>query len=366
MSDDHKDMPDLPPRFGRDDPGFLWRHWWRRRRPEAQILASELDLIAAEKMGVPADIIGHIESRFRDREPSEQIAAAVELRKQLLHLPIFDDARTKRLILHLRERYATALGTVAAEKYARTQINLDAPETTTSDLKAEADSLLEQLKLIYTLSSERDNLLARMRRCALFLLAGLFVLMWVVSQLAPGLPDNATAAQTGAYFGFNDALNVTVLAVVGAAGAMVSLLRRTEDVAKATAADVDPVRQVSALQQGITAVFISAFVGAAVAFVLLALFTMGQAAYEQFIPPVLSALFPAVVECKPTESAGCMQLIDSRIRFDGPANMAKMLIWAFIGGFAEQLVPDILDRITRAAKLSQETVATSNPPAEGS
>lgn len=359
MPDDLNDLSKLPPRFSQDQPGFLWRNWWRRRRPEAQILASELDLIAAEKLGVPGDIIDHIESRFRDREPSEQIAAAVELRKQLLHLPVFDDARTKRLILHLRERYATALGTVAAEKYARTQIDLEAPETTTSDLKAEADSLLEQLKLIYTLSSERDNLLARMRRCALYLLVLLFGALGLISMAGDGIKDLAQLVT------FNDTLNAIVLAVIGAAGAMVSLLRRTEDVAKATAADVDPVRQVSALQQGITAVFISAFVGSAVAFVLLALFAMGQEAYKEFIPPVLQPLFPTVKACDQGQIYGCISLVDSRIQFDGFPNMAKMLIWAFIGGFAEQLVPDILDRITRAAKLSQETVATSNPPAEG-
>jgi len=360
VTDDSKEKARIPDRFGRDEPGFLWRRWWRRRRPEAQILASELDLIAAEKLGVPADIIAQIESRFRDHEPSEQIAAAVELRKQMLNCPSFDDARVKRLILHLRERYATALGAIAAEKYARTQIDLNAAETTSSDLKAEADSLLEQLKLIYTLSSERDSLLARMRRWALFLLAGLFVALGVISMAGDDIKDPVRLIT------FNDTLNMTVLAVVGAAGAMVSLLRRTEDVAKATAADVDPVRQISALQQGITAVFISGFVGAAVAYVLLALFAMGHEAYKDFIPPVLQPLFPTIKPCDPGRIYGCIALVDSRIQFDGFANMAKMLIWAFIGGFAEQLVPDILDRITRAAKVSQETVATaSNPPAEG-
>lgn len=356
MSDGYKDLPDLPLRFSREDPGFLWRNWWRRRWPQAQILASELDLIAAAKLGVPADIIRHIESHFRDSDPIEQIAAAVELRKQLLRLEAFDDARTRRLILHLRERYAAALGPVAAEKYARTQTDLQSDQTTTADLKAEADGLLEELKLIYTLSGVRDNLLSRMRKWALYLPVQLVLGFGVINMIGEGLSGPQATA-------FNDLRNAALLAIVGVVGAMVSLMRRTEDVAT-TATDVDIIQQMSA-RQGVIAVFISAFIGATVSIALLALFATGREAYQEFIPPVLEALFPTIKPCDPGQIYGCISLVDHRIQFDGFQNMAKMLIWAFIGGFAEQLVPDILDRITRAAKPSQEAVATSNPPAEG-
>ena len=329
------------------------------RYAEARVLAAELDLDLVQvalRHAPPSRTDGDFDQAndaaereekfarltagFNSPFPSEQIAAAVDLRKWLVC--DYDRERLIWFLPQLRERYAMAVGPKAPKPDPPPA---DPTQVTRETLEAEALSLLERLKLLYTLSSEREILTGRMRRWALGLLGALFIAL-IVTRLAPSLMPPGDFRTTS-----NILANFAVIAFVGAAGAMVSILRRTESAMESASSDIDPVRQVSALSQGLTAVFIAAFVGAAVSFVLIAIFASGLMREGTIVGATAAALFPHLDPCA---KACTLSLLDNGLIFGGPAESAKMLVWAFIGGFSEQLVPDVLDRLTKAANAANK------------
>jgi hypothetical protein len=328
------------------------------RYAEARVLAAELDLDLTE-IALRHGSRGHSESDedeghsqaereekfkrltegFNSPYPSEQIAAAVDLRKWMVR-----DYGLERLIWfvpQLRERYALAVG-----PKGKLEPIPQAPEgATRAELEAEALSLLERLKLLYTLSSEREVLTGRMRRWALGLLGVLFLAL-MVTRLIPNMIPPGAAREA-----VNVVVNFALIAFIGAAGAMVSVLRRTESAMESASSEIDPVRQVSALSQGLTAVFIAAFVGMSVSFVLVAFFASGLVREGAIVGGGAASLFPTIVPCR----YDCpISLVNRGLMFAAAGDSAKMMVWAFIGGFSEQLVPDVLDRLTKAARATKK------------
>ena len=324
------------------------------RYAEARVLAAELDLDLTE-IALRHGSRGHSESDleegnsqaereekfkrltegFNSPYPSEQIAAAVDLRKWMVR-----DFGLERLIWfvpQLRERYALAVG----PKSKLEPIPISPDDAPRAVLEAEALSLLERLKLLYTLSSEREVLTGRMRRWALGLLGVLFLALMVTRVIPNLVPPGSTREAV------NIIANFSLIAFIGAAGAMVSVLRRTESAMESASSEIDPVRQVSALSQGLTAVFIAAFVGMSVSFVLVAFFASGLVREGAIVGGGAASLFPTIIPCR----YDCpLSLVNRGLMFAAAGDSAKMMVWAFIGGFSEQLVPDVLDRLTKAAR----------------
>lgn len=332
------------------------------RYAEARVLAAELDLDLAEialrhsqESTGPDDFTGEnslaerrekfarLSQGFNSPYPSEQIAAAVDLRKWMVRE--YSIERLLWFVPQLRERYAMAMG----PKALKLEPVPEHPEPVTREtLEAEALSLLERLKLLYTLSSEREILTGRMRRWALSLLGMLFVAL-LVTRILPNLMPPGAAREA-----ITVIANFSLIAFVGAAGAMVSVLRRTESAMESASSEIDPVRQVSALSQGLTAVFIAAFVGMSVSFVLVAFFASGLVREGAVVGAGTASLFPQIVPCR----YDCpISLINRGLMFPGAADSAKLLVWAFIGGFSEKLVPDVLDRLTKAARAKKPSDA---------
>jgi len=180
-----------------------------------------------------------------------------------------------------------------------------------------------------------------MRRWALGLLCWLFLALMVTRVLPNITPPGALRESVTVISNFS------LIAFVGAAGAMVSVLRRTESAMASASSEIDPVRQVSALSQGLTAVFIAAFVGMSVSFVLVAFFASGLVQNGDIVGKGAATLFPQIVPCR----YDCpITLVNRGMMFAAAIDAAKMMVWAFIGGFSEQLVPDVLDRLTKAAR----------------
>jgi hypothetical protein len=98
-------------------------------------------------------------------------------------------------------------------------------------------------------------------------------------------------------------------------------------------------------------VFIAAFVGMSVSFVLVAFFASGLVRDGAIVGSGAAVLFPQIVPCR----YECpLTLVNRGLMFPAAVDAAKMMVWAFIGGFSEQLVPDVLDRLTKAARQTKK------------
>lgn len=306
-----------------------------RRCSEATMLASDLDLELAERDGdVDEKFLVVIRQGFNSPRATEQIAAAIELRKRLAMT--YGPDRLRWMVAHLRDRFILALGADKAKA-----ATADAPslqDTNPEALLAEAHSLLEQLKLSYTLVTDRDARVNLMRGVSVAVLALLFAALAVIPAFDGGpLPFLALAAEDTSSF-----LNFLVVFVAAAAGALVSILQRSGAPDSASAQAQDPVRQISALRHGVSGIFVSAFMGPALAIVMLAVFVGGMIE--------IPGLTPKLVPCGPGTVQCTFSMLDYRMGFETYQDAAKLLLWAFLAGFAERLVPDVLDRFVGAAK----------------
>ncbi|HEX8153608.1 MAG TPA: hypothetical protein VF698_10800 [Thermoanaerobaculia bacterium] len=130
---------------------------------------------------------------------------------------------------------------------------------------------------------------------------------------------------------------LVMVALAGILGATFSILQRTQR----STANVDPVRALFALNAARSQVFLSLISGTIAALILYAVFAGDM---------INGSLFPNIVNGKKATD-GAMQVVHF-FQFTGPASHAdhgKLLVWAFVAGFAERLVPDILDRFSASA-----------------
>lgn len=311
--------------------------------PEARMLASAIDLSLAEGQ-LPPDVYERIKRGMADPRASEQIAAAVELRKRLAAQ--YSTERLGQFLSQLRSRYRVAMD--------RNGVAVD-PTTTTATthdaMLGEVDSLLDGLKGIYTLSSLRDVQVDRLRRNSLWILLALLVTI-LATQLLPAL---------GQFTGspLHLTLNLAAIALIGGVGSLVSIMRRSQKALDLGPIDIDPVRQISALRHGASGMLIAASVGPVLALVLFAVFAGSMIEITGLTP----AIAPCIGGDKP-EPTCSFAFLGQMVGFEKPSDVAKMAIWAFLAGFAEQLVPDVLDKFSKAAAEApaRSTAARSMPP----
>jgi hypothetical protein len=132
------------------------------------------------------------------------------------------------------------------------------------------------------------------------------------------------------------ATTLTMVVMAGVLGATFSLIRR----AQTPMMDGDAMRNVQNLAAADTYFLLTPLTGAIGALVLYAFFCGGL---------IEGSLFPKIT-CP--DIAQPMRFVDF-LKNAGPASWAdhgKTLVWCFIAGFAERLVPDAIDRLTSAAQ----------------
>jgi hypothetical protein len=136
-----------------------------------------------------------------------------------------------------------------------------------------------------------------------------------------------------------DALTVGMLCLYfGVLGAVISVARRTRNFNDIATSDSDPVIRLMRIENGKTGIHLSVITGGVFAVILylgLVAGIPGDSLKTSLLP-----LFPHTLNAI---AAGDMVPLDA-------ASLAKLLLLAFMAGFAEQLVPDVLDRFTALAQ----------------
>lgn len=228
--------------------------------------------------------------------------------------------KAKLEIVNLRERYRSLVGEKKFSAYMATASKDDSPENL---IRADIDFLLEEVHLHYTLMPTREKLRSQLIEK---------VAMITISYLA-------VVALFGIVLRFFNKVEIFPLVLVitfGSIGGFISMVRRLQDLPT----NNDPTTNFLDLRYGQTSVILAPINGAIFAVVFMML-CIGKILEHSLFPTFSVAKLPADFFVN--------------IALEDNVNYAKLLIWAFIAGFAERLVPDTLDRII--AKKQKEDVA---------
>jgi hypothetical protein len=128
----------------------------------------------------------------------------------------------------------------------------------------------------------------------------------------------------------------------------VSVLRRSQSIAAAATFVDDPVVQVSSLRFGHWGIYAATFSGPVFAIVLAMVFMGGILNIEGLTPGFCQPHGVGPSACPATHTAQFWTpqfwVLQRGFSLSGNIDAAKLLVLCFLSGFAEQLVPDVLDR----------------------
>jgi len=200
---------------------------------------------------------------------------------------------------------------------------------TTEDLRAEMDFILSEFLYVYLITPLRHQARGRLLRyCWRPFLAISTILVGLGGLIAwhEGRPDRfATLA---------------LVPIFGSMGAMISLQQRLENMPNRG----DSLRYCIALDSGRATLWTTSIAGSVFAVIINLVFLAGM---------IEGDLFP---------SFDHLHGIDQNTPGVKPlADIALMLIWSFISGFAERLVPDTITKLTQILR-SEEFRGDRRPP----
>jgi hypothetical protein len=234
----------------------------------------------------------------------------------VLRLQPLEKLRRRAWILRTKFKQAVTTDVYAAYEKSNPP---DAAIANLADLRADLEKILEEFHWLYTACRARDERLRRMKSW-LVLILGLSVVV------------------LGVIVGEDKPSTLGVIMVSGMAGALMSIVRRSQAVASAPLSGTDPVLDLSGLQSGFVGIVIALVSGAVFATLLYMLFIAGAS-------DIVGKLVPTI-ETEPN----CKGMYDVIVRCSTPktgADFAKLAVWSFLAGFGERLVPDVLDRIAQ-------------------
>jgi len=235
----------------------------------------------------------------------------------------------KRKAWLLRRRYAIVSGKKTLQAYLDSGPPDIAANTDEKALRADLAQLLQDLYWIYEVRTAWGK-----GRDSISRYIGWFLM---VTTLSLGTIAVARAWQCNPPGG-PGLLLIYETVMVGATGGLVSLWRRLQ-VTPAVDRRLDGILE---FEYGRMTIMFQSFIsGAIFAFVLMLIFAAGLAE---------GTLFPSFkVEGDQTTFLDVLTCTAGKSE-----QVAKLLVWSFIAGFAERFVPDFLDRLTKSANQSSE------------
>ena len=223
-----------------------------------------------------------------------------------------------RIAWRWRLRFRNVAGAAAYQAYLDSKPP-DPSTSTPEEIRADLSSLAAELHYRYLLAPAREAARGKLNLLTFIAVTAFLAVVVVLVFL---------------YWRNNGIINVPALAVViffGAVGGLISVQQRLQALP-----EDDPLFGLLAISSSRFSVFFSPLVGAIFAIIL----------YLFFIGHLLSgSLFPDISTPAATTSVVPFNVFAAQTGPIGGADWAKLVIWCFIAGFGERLVPDILNRL---------------------
>lgn len=313
------------------------RPWWRlpsriewmlgfeRSELEVQAFAGVIYASAAGSIGrIPG--IENLAEQLRDLRSSPDMPAAMACERLYYEALPLADRRAE--LWSLRDRF---LRVASVDAVAAFQANRLADPAAASDdaVMAEVRSLLAYTHKSYQLTLVREMAAARLKRWLLWWTIALIVLFALtIYRFSEPLGISAPRSL---------AMGLAGIALAGGVGAVMSVARRLQGALDNKVMNQDPLFEIAALELGRNGIMLSCLIGSTFALLAFAVFYGGAGA----LFGLSGGLFPVLSNT----SLGHQPGIARALGFVGDGDLARMMIIAFIAGFAERLIPDAIDRI---------------------
>ncbi len=290
--------------------------------PLVRALLARIDAVLAEATG----------DKDRRRRLHETVTWADVFALETATIYALDDAQLAATLWTVRLRYREVAGQDAYAEYLRGPVS----DTTKSAevIRADLLSLCNRMRYLYTFVPTKEAQRNRISRTmilfmvAVIVLAGLYYkFLWHAQQP----------------FSLSEPLMMVLLA--GGVGGFISIQQRLQQ-----STGVDPLFKELELAVSGLDTLASPILGAVFASVLYLVFVAHLVTGDLFptfncgtVPPPAAPDFASFSHCTNPLSA---------------ADWAKLAVWAFVAGFAERFVPDVLTRLAAAGSAATQRDAT--------
>jgi hypothetical protein len=312
----------------------------------AQILADYRMLPPAAQTDTPAQLEARkLAEEITKKDPGQRTWSDLfELEACVTTLQSEDNLR--RTAWSLRAKYKDIAGKVEFDAYEAS--NPPDPKTANvNELRADALRILSEFHWIYAFNPLREQMRSSVTKIVFWLTVGL-------AAIVLGM----------AWYGYEkkNEQSVPVLPLVvsmGMVGGFVSLQRRIQSVPSTG----DPILNIAELSNSKFSVYLAPVSGAVFAALLYIIFIGGLLQgplFPKISSPTGACEKPTVEQPATTgQSPGkCAEIVSFAkfVQETAPASgtqFAILLVWSFIAGFAERLVPDTIDRLVSKANENQ-------------
>lgn len=294
-------------------------------------------------------LIAHVTAKS---DPKDATWADVfVLETAYLYAVAADPDRLRAEVVYTRTKYRNIVGAAAYASYAQT-VPSDVSKSTDAQLRAELQTLAERIRYLYTFVPPKESVRNRL---------AIHAALWTL-----GTALIAIAIYAIGIFAFNQtAVTILVVTFVGQMGGFLSVQQRLQN-----SSGADPLFKELLLTNGwFSVVVIAPISGGIFAIVLYLVFVgglMSGGLFPHFGPtiPVGSTPVPpsharterlarapgspTPAPCPATAACPSINVTQFFILAEPTAieDWGKLLVWAFVAGFAERFVPDVLTRLT--------------------
>ena len=274
---------------------------------------------------------------LKDFNDKKEVSLTCVFEMETLQIKLLPDERIRTKAWSVRANYTSIISKDLMQKYIETNPpDLKSENPSYPKIRADVEDLTTGLHWWYVNAHRKEMALRRLKLKLLW--AVLIGLLFVVLMTA-GLTFGKGCFQTF----LSQLTPVEMILYVmysGFLGAITSTIRRIQPIADAPISVSDPLVKSMAFEQGSVGVYLSTALGAIFALVLYLAFAAGLQAVVGTSAPEFRTVSESMSSCGSSLCEFFWALLPK-----SSADFAKALVWSFIGGFSEKLVPDMLDRL---------------------